>query len=359
MELGYQKILQSINLINPIEYAKSRNYKDGHITRLGPYISRGLISTAQIAEAVLVNYSFRESEKFIQELAWRDHWQKSWMELENINRDLRHRQDTLQNGIPESILNSETGIDELDKGINTLQQTGFIHNHMRMYIASLHCNIAKCDWLSGARWMYYYLLDADWASNALSWQWVAGTNSNKKYLFNQDNINHYFHSDQKLTYLDISYDELSNIEVPEILKKAVNPDLVITYPNSTLRFEETHVRSINIYNWYNVDPNWNIDADRKILLIEPSIFEKFPISKKSFDFLINLFNANISKGEIYVGEFDELRTIFPQSIFHFKQHPLNCYEGIEHPRDWISEDTVVQSSFFKYWKNLKIDKDWT
>jgi deoxyribodipyrimidine photo-lyase len=60
-----------------------------------------------------------------------------------------------------------------------------------MYIASLACNVAQSQWRIPAKWMYYHLLDADWASNALSWQWVAGTNSNKKYFANQNNINKY------------------------------------------------------------------------------------------------------------------------------------------------------------------------
>ena len=65
-----------------------------------------------------------------------------------------------------------------------------------MYVASIACNIAQSHWIVPAKWMYYYLLDADWASNSLSWQWVAGTNL-KKYFANQQNINNLFYQSNR------------------------------------------------------------------------------------------------------------------------------------------------------------------
>ena len=67
--------------------------------------------------------------------------------------------------------------------------------------------------------MYYYLLDADWASNSLSWQWVAGSNSNKKYFANQQNINKYCFTNQTDTFLDVDYAEFQKFEIPEVLKQ--------------------------------------------------------------------------------------------------------------------------------------------
>ena len=94
-------------------------------------------------------------------------------------------------GIPVSVTMGSTGIDGIDDAIRELYRTGYMHNHCRMYTASLTCNIARSHWHQPARWMYYHLLDGDWASNACSWQWVAGANSRKKYYANQQNVNTY------------------------------------------------------------------------------------------------------------------------------------------------------------------------
>ena len=107
-----------------------------------------------------------------------------------INQDIKHEQKPISNhSISKAIIDANTGIYAIDNGIQEFYKTGYLHNHLRMYIAAIACNMGKSHWKAPAQWMYYHLLDADWASNALSWQWVAGSNANKKYVANQDNIN--------------------------------------------------------------------------------------------------------------------------------------------------------------------------
>jgi deoxyribodipyrimidine photo-lyase len=224
----YTKILEQVKNINPLEYGRTRNFIDGAVTHLSPYISRGVISTRQVMEHALSQgyYPF-QIEKFLQELAWRDYWQQVWIEKgEGINNDLRHEQpDVLNHEMPEAIVKAQTGISAIDTAITDFYDTGYVHNHLRMYIASLACNVGKSHWKVPAQWMYYYLLDGDWASNALSWQWVAGSNSNKKYWANQENINKYCHTNQKGTFLDVSYEDLPNIQVPNNLQSTTMPEL--------------------------------------------------------------------------------------------------------------------------------------
>jgi deoxyribodipyrimidine photo-lyase len=98
--------------------------------------------------------------------------------------------------------------------VEELKQTGYMHNHLRMYVAAIACNIGHSHWHLPARWMYYHLLDADWASNALSWQWVAGSFSSKKYYANQENINKYCHTQQRNTFLDVSYEAYETMPTP-------------------------------------------------------------------------------------------------------------------------------------------------
>ena len=148
-------------------------------------------------------------------MAWRDYWQKKWQISGNIDIDLKTKQHpVLKNKIPSSIIEHCSTITAIDKGIKELYETGYMHNHLRMYTAAICCNIGQYHWLKPAKWMYYHLLDGDWGSNALSWQWVAGTNSHKKYIANQENINKY------QLNIDINSKALKNkmIEVNTALK---------------------------------------------------------------------------------------------------------------------------------------------
>ena len=114
---SYEDILAKIDVVDPVKYGKTRNFVNGAVTYLSPYISRGVISTKQVLKAVLdKNYDPFHIEKFIQELAWRDYWQQVWKhKLTEINHDLKNTQAGIENrGIPTSIVNGDTGITAID-----------------------------------------------------------------------------------------------------------------------------------------------------------------------------------------------------------------------------------------------------
>jgi len=119
--------------------------------------------------------------------------------------------------LPQAIVLANTGIHVLDEGLRTVQTTGWMHNHMRMWVAGTTCNVAHTHWKLPAKWLYYHLLDGDLASNTLSWQWIAGTFSHKQYIANQENINKYSRTEQHGTWLDVSYETLANMPTPEAL----------------------------------------------------------------------------------------------------------------------------------------------
>ncbi len=353
---NYDAVLDRVATIDPIAYGPTRNYLDGAVSYLSPYISRGVIST-QFVYCELLKRGFDSGSilKFIQELAWRDYWQQVWIvKGEIINQDLKNKQAPVVTfGIPKTIIVAATGITSIDKAIHDFYKTGYLHNHIRMYIASIACNIGQNHWRHPAQWMYYHLLDADWASNALSWQWVAGANSNKKYYANQENINTFCYGDQKGTFLDVSYDDFKNLEIPEVLIASETLDLVTPLPKAKAIEIDMHL-STYIYNFYNLDPLWEKDQRaNRILLLEPSHFKKYPVSKKSIDFVLNL-SKNIPNIQIYVGEFDALIFNYNLVNVHYKEHPTNKhYYGIEEPRDWMFSVKGYYSSFFAFWKKCK------
>ena len=352
----YNQILQRLDAVDPVAYSRTRNFLDGSVTRLSPYISRGVISTHLVMKHLqMQKYPWYKIEKLLQELAWRDYWQQIWIAKgDQINYDLKHKQaDVEHHQIPQSIVDAATGIRAIDHSIQRYYNDGYLHNHIRMYIASITCNVGKSHWKTPARWMYYHLIDADWASNALSWQWVAGSNASKKYIANQANINRYCLTRQRGTFLDMSYDVLPTMSVPNVLLDLTTPDLQTSLPN-TEPLDINPSLPLLIYNYYNLDPNWRATEEyNRVLLLEPSHFETYPISSNAMNFMLSLAN-NVPKIQIFAGEFSELIKATAISLVYFKEHPLNNhYKGIEDQRDWMFPVKGYFPSFFGFWKRCK------
>lgn len=349
-------IKQLIAAVNPISYAKTRNFIDGSVTRLSPYLSRGVISTAAVKAEILSNFSVYESEKLLQELAWREYYQRVWQAKGDlIFTDLKQKQPLVNHHqIPEAIVHANTGISSVDTGIQTLYAAGYMHNHLRMYTAMLSCNIGRAHWSMPARWMYYHLLDGDLASNALSWQWVAGSFSSKKYVANQDNINKYTGSNQSDTFLSVEYDVFENMQVPAILKAQHSVSLKTDLPVSAELIKKGS--KLFVYNTYQLDPEWHADEEgTRVLLLEPAHFEKYPVSEKVLQFILELARKNISDIQFFSGSFHQLIRAFPSFSIYYKEHPTSAhYTGIKESGNWMfPEVTGYYPSFFSYWKKCE------
>jgi len=351
---NYETILQGVERIDPLMYGRTRNHVNGAVTYLSPYISRGVISTKQVLQSVLDRgYSIKSIEPLVKELCWRDYFQRV-AQHKDVWQDIKQPQTpVLNNQIPVAVVQAKTGIQGIDEAVQTLYETGYMHNHCRMYTASLVCNLAMSHWRNPARWMYYHLLDGDWASNACSWQWVSGANSGKKYYANQENINRYTNTQQANTFLDVDYDTLMQQSTP--------PATLLATEDLSLTVVLPKVDSINIdkalptfiYNYYNLDPLWHKEVlANRVLLLDPDFFAKYPVSQKCVDFMLSLAQ-NIEGIQVYIGSFQSLQ--LNEDSTHFKEHPLNVgYNGIEEPRDWIVEEVEGYfPSFFAYWKNIE------
>ncbi len=359
---NYDSIIERINKINPAQYGKTRNFIDGAVTYLSPYISRGVISVKQVQEAVLSKgYPPAAIEKFLQELAWREYFQRVWQAKGDLLfQDLKQTQaDVSHHQMIQAVVEAETGINAIDKSIREFYETGYMHNHVRMYVASIVCNIGKAHWSAPAQWMCYHLLDGDLASNTCSWQWVAGAFSSKKYYCNQENINRHTDSHQQNTFLDSPVENLDKGPIPDILKYTSRFSFKTSLPDSKTPSIDVTKPTL-IHNSYNLDPLWRKDKDvNRVLLLEPSHFEQYPVSEKVIEFILAL-SKNIPNIKVMVGEVSELTQHYIASEVRTewlisKEHPAFAYyPAKKDTRDWVyTEVSGYYNSFFSYWKKCE------
>jgi deoxyribodipyrimidine photo-lyase len=184
-------------------YANGRNYDNGPgqhaaVSVLSPWIRRRLITEQEVVAAALAAHGPDAAEKFIQEVIWRGYF-KGWLErrpqvwtsylqgleadLAALDRDRRLRRDV------DRAVNGQTGLECFDAWATELVDTGYLHNHARMWFASIWIFTLELPWRLGADFFYRHLLDGDAASNTLGWRWAAGLHTRgKPYPARADNI---------------------------------------------------------------------------------------------------------------------------------------------------------------------------
>ena len=206
-----------IAAVDPGRYARTRNALDGAVSGLSPFITHGVVTLRDVLAGVAARHRLTVQHKFVFELGWREYFRHVWA----------HRGDgilhSLHDGplpdsayareLPADLREARTGVPVVDQAVRGLYQTGTLHNHARMWLASYTVHLRKLHWRTGADWMVAHLLDGDLASNHLSWQWVAGTGSHKPYLFNAENVGRHappaWHSAESA--IDLSYDALDRL----------------------------------------------------------------------------------------------------------------------------------------------------
>ena len=183
------------------DYAARRNFDlpgHPHVSGLSPYIRHRLVTEEEALRAILGRYALSTAEKAVQEVFWRTYW-KGWLELRpeiwtDYRRGVRAALDRIrtETGLRlnwEAACRGETGIDGFDHWARELAATGYLHNHARMWFASIWTFTLRLPWELGADFFLRHLLDGDPASNTLSWRWVAGLQTRgKHYLARPANV---------------------------------------------------------------------------------------------------------------------------------------------------------------------------
>ncbi|MGJ3262635.1 MAG: FAD-binding domain-containing protein [Salinarimonas sp.] len=184
-------------------YAESRNEDRGprdraNVSTLSPWIRHRLVTEREVLAAVLAGHRLEDAEKFVQEVLWRTYW-KGWLEqrpgvwdryLARRGADLRALETdlSLRRRVEEATA-GRTGIAGFDDWAHELAETGYLHNHARMWFSSIWIFTLRLPWALGADFFLRHLIDGDPASNTLSWRWTAGLQTpGKTYLARADNI---------------------------------------------------------------------------------------------------------------------------------------------------------------------------
>ncbi len=184
---------------NLFEYSRLRNFDYGPNNRsntscLSPYITHGVISELEVIKKSLNKFSFSKNEKFIQEVLWRTYW-KGWLELrpavwtDFLNELKKIREDFKDNTHYKKAIEGNTNLECFNEWVNELKENNYLHNHTRMWFASIWIFTLELPWQLGAEFFMKHLYDGDAASNTLGWRWVAGIQTQgKNYLASEWNI---------------------------------------------------------------------------------------------------------------------------------------------------------------------------
>ena len=270
------------------DYSSKRNYDFGPKSRentsnLSKYISHRIINEYDLVREILSQYNLQKVDKFIQEVFWRVYW-KGWLEHRpDVWRDFVDSDPTYSEEEYKKAINGETGIECFDDWVKELKSENYLHNHTRMWFASIWIFTLNLPWELGARFFMKYLFDGDAASNTLSWRWVAGIQTQgKNYLARESNIRKF--TNQR--YMNTSLNENAlPLENPKIysLQDVRHLHATQKYKNLVLFESDLNVNERYSFfkNYENIflvlldNKNRNIKLDEKVLNFKRTLQEAF------------------------------------------------------------------------------------
>jgi deoxyribodipyrimidine photo-lyase len=268
---------------NLSEYSKLRNFDFGpekrtNISGLSPYITHGVINEKEVIEKSLSKLSLSKNEKFIQEVLWRTYW-KGWLELRpNVWTDYlvelnKIREEYKDNQNYKNAIDGKTNIECFNFWVTELKENNYLHNHTRMWFASIWIFTLELPWQLGAEFFMQHLYDGDSASNTLGWRWVAGIQTQgKHYLASEWNIKKFTNN----RFNNIKLNENAPPKVSEktysIVKqdfsnKNIDDENLFIFENS-LSFETTDFQNHKfkkIYIISNKNENRSIKLSEKVI----------------------------------------------------------------------------------------------
>lgn len=359
---GRLAALTKLANVDALSYGRNRNFLNGSVTHLSPYLRHGCLTLNETFAAIKQKFGL-SAENLLMQLAWRDYWQRVWAFRGNaIYSEMEPPKVALgYTPLSESVKQGKTGLPCMDGFIADLLTTGYVHNHARMWLASYIVHHLKMDWREAADWFEAHLLDGDKASNHLSWQWVASTFSSKPYYFNKENLARY--TGEKYCAgctascpFDASYETLQ----ARLFSQPANAEAKV-YPLTPMPMKamSTH-KPVAIYVHDEMLSPVNGVLDRpfpKIFIFDPQLCGDWPLNRLQFvaDCLSEMMNIEVWIGDTYevlmqrnVGELITQATPNPKikallAPFLTRWQPLDKLVDVE-----MSEKRMQR--FSRYWE---------
>ena len=252
-------------------YSKLRNFSADTLNRLttsklSPYITHGILNEAEVIKEILKKHSFSKSEKFINEILWRIYW-KGYLELrpqiwDDFISDLKAIEIEYKNNRNYKLaIEGSTNIKCFNDWLKELKETNYLHNHVRMWFASIWIFTLNLPWQLGASLFIKYLYDGDISSNTLSWRWVAGIQTvGKNYLAKEWNITKF--TNEKYKNIKVNENALPIIDMRqyqlklnEFLNPKIKQNLKLLIFENNLSFEESDFSNKNFEKIFLVKNN--------------------------------------------------------------------------------------------------------
>ena len=266
-------------------YNFKRNFDLGpedksNVSCLSPYISHRLITEYEVAKIVLAKFPYQKVEKYIQEIFWRVYW-KGWLELRpqvwsDFTEDLKALK---EDDNYKKAINGETQIKCFNDWVNELKENNYLHNHTRMWFASIWIFTLNLPWQKGAEFFMKHLFDGDAASNTLSWRWVAGLQTKgKHYVAQAWNISKF--TNNKYQNVKLNENALPLTDNREYKLSPINLDYDDNANENLLVFEnELNLENHKLKNYKNI-----------YLILLTNEVRKIKLEKKVLDFKTKIIN---------------------------------------------------------------------
>ena len=305
-------------------YNSKRNFDFGPLNRenvscLSPYITHRLITEYEVTKKVLSKHPHQKVEKYIQEIFWRVYW-KGWLELRpkvwsDFIEDLKAIE---ENENYQKAINAQTNIECFNEWVHELKENNYLHNHTRMWFASIWIFTLNLPWQKGAEFFMRHLFDGDAASNTLSWRWVAGLQTKgKHYVAQAWNISKFTNNKYQKVELNENALPLTDsreykLKAPEISKEDVGSDTLLFFEN------DLHIESFKLKKYQNIfcvlisNEKRKIKLDEKVInfkkkiiddqtkrfpdikVLEETQFEELADKTKNFDIIYPSIGENLS-----------------------------------------------------------------
>ncbi len=284
---------------NLSDYSKLRNFDFGpdnrsNVSCLSPYITHGVLNEVEIIKKSLAKYSFNKNEKFIQEVLWRTYW-KGWLELRpSVWSDYIISLNSIREKYKENInylraIEGKTNIECFDEWVKELKTHNYLHNHTRMWFASIWIFTLDLPWQLGAEFFLKHLYDGDAASNTLGWRWVAGIQTQgKHYLASEWNIKKFTNNRFQNIKLNENAppkmaDKTYSIIKNDFINPTINEDKTLIIFENSLSFEISNLKEFKF--------------NKIILVVNSNEFRQVKLSDNVIKFKSELINDQLERIE--------------------------------------------------------------